>query len=350
MKRSSEPPGLRAEAMHADQILDISGLKTVFRIGERDVAAVQDLDLTIAPGETLALVGESGSGKSVTSLSIMGLLPKRVGRVADGSIRFRGKSGQTRDLAKLDAESLRQIRGNDIAMVFQEPMTSLNPVYTIGEQIAEPMRIHLGRSHKDAASTAVKLLADVGIPDPERRARQYPHELSGGMRQRATIAMALACDPVLLIADEPTTALDVTIQAQILDLLQTLQAKRGMGILFVTHNLGVVAEIAGRVAVMYAGRIVETGTVSDVFAHPRHPYTVGLMRSVPKLGEATELKRKGLSLPTIAGSVPSLMQLPKGCSFAPRCSYAIDACRADVPPLFDTGNSQKSRCIRWQEV
>ncbi|QRM29977.1 ABC transporter ATP-binding protein [Microvirga sp. VF16] len=336
--------------MHAAPILDISGLKTVFRIGEREVAAVQDLDLTIAPGETLALVGESGSGKSVTSLSIMGLLPKRVGQIAGGSILFRGKSGQTQNLAQLDPESMRQIRGNDIAMVFQEPMTSLNPVYTIGEQIAEPMRIHLGRSHKDAAAAAVGLLTAVGIPDPERRARQYPHELSGGMRQRATIAMALACDPVLLIADEPTTALDVTIQAQILDLLQKLQTERGMGILFVTHNLGVVAEIADRVAVMYAGRIVETGSVADVFAHPRHPYTVGLMRSVPKLGEATELRRRGIPLPTIAGSVPSLAQLPKGCSFAPRCSYAVDACRVDMPSLYQSGNGRKSRCIRWQEV
>jgi peptide/nickel transport system ATP-binding protein len=336
--------------MHAAPILNISGLKTVFRIGERQVATVQDLALTIAPGETLALVGESGSGKSVTSLSIMGLLPRRVGRVADGSILFRGKSGQVQDLAKLDDEGLRRIRGNDIAMVFQEPMTSLNPVYTIGEQIAEPMRIHLGRSHKDAAAAAIKLLADVGIPDPERRATQYPHELSGGMRQRATIAMALACDPVLLIADEPTTALDVTIQAQILDLLQNLQLERGMGIIFVTHNLGVVAEIANRVAVMYAGRIVETGTVADVFAHPRHPYTIGLMRSVPKLGQATELRRKGMPLPTIAGSVPSLVHLPKGCSFAPRCPYAVDACLADVPPLYETGNMQRSRCIRWQEV
>jgi peptide/nickel transport system ATP-binding protein len=336
--------------MHAAPILDISGLKTVFRIGGRPVAAVQDLNLTISPGETLALVGESGSGKSVTSLSVMGLLPRGVGQVAEGSILFRGKAGQTQDLTKLDAEGMRRIRGNDIAMVFQEPMTSLNPVYTIGEQIGEPMRIHFGRSHKDAADAAIKLLVDVGIPDPERRARQYPHELSGGMRQRATIAMALACDPVLLIADEPTTALDVTIQAQILDLLQKLQAERGMGILFVTHNLGVVAEIADRVAVMYAGRIVETGTVTDVFARPRHPYTIGLMRSVPKLGEATELKRKGIPLPTIAGSVPSLVQLPKGCSFAPRCPYAIDACRADVPPLYETGNGQKSRCIRWQEI
>ncbi len=336
--------------MHTAPVLDISGLKTVFRIGNRQVAAVQDLDLTIAPGETLALVGESGSGKSVTSLSIMGLLPRKVGRVTEGSILFRGKSGQVQDLTRLDDEGLRRIRGNDIAMIFQEPMTSLNPVYTIGEQIAEPMRIHLGCSHRKAAAAAIRLLADVGIPDPERRARQYPHELSGGMRQRATIAMALACDPVLLIADEPTTALDVTIQAQILDLLQKLQDERGMGILFVTHNLGVVAEIADRVAVMYAGRIVETGTVADVFAHPRHPYTVGLMRSVPRLGEATELRCRGIPLPTIAGSVPSLVHLPTGCSFAPRCPLAIDECRAGVPSLYETGNGRRSRCIRWQEV
>ena len=336
--------------MHAPPVLDITGLKTVFRIGHRQVAAVQDLDLTIAPGETLALVGESGSGKSVTSLSIMSLLPRKVGQVTEGRILFRGKSGRVQDLTRLDDEGLRRIRGNDIAMVFQEPMTSLNPVYSIGEQIAEPMRIHLGRGRKEAAALAIKLLVDVGIPDPERRAKQYPHELSGGMRQRATIAMALACDPVLLIADEPTTALDVTIQAQILNLLQKLQDERGMGILFVTHNLGVVAEIADRVAVMYAGRIVETGTVADVFAHPGHPYTVGLMRSVPRLGEATELKRRGVPLPTIAGSVPSVAQLPAGCSFAPRCPLAIDSCQVHVPHLHETGNGQKSRCIRWQEV
>jgi len=336
--------------MSSRPILTVSGLKTVFRIGGRQVAAVQDLDLSIAPGETLALVGESGSGKSVTSLSIMGLLPKRVGKVEEGSILFRGKSGEVQDLARIGDEALRCIRGNDIAMVFQEPMTSLNPVYTVGEQIAEPMRIHLGRSHREAAASAIKLLADVGIPDPERRARQYPHELSGGMRQRVMIAMALACDPVLLIADEPTTALDVTIQAQILDLLRKLQEERGMGILFVTHNLGVVAEVAHRVAVMYAGRIVETGRVAEVFAHPRHPYTTGLMRSVPKLGEATALRRQDIPLPTIAGSVPSLVQLPKGCSFAPRCPHAVDACRAAVPPLFETGGGQMSRCIRWEEI
>jgi peptide/nickel transport system ATP-binding protein len=334
----------------SEPILEISDLRTVVRISGRDVAAVQDVALTIAPGETVALVGESGSGKSVTSLSIMGLLPRRIGRVDTGQIAFRGKSGEVRDLARLDAESMRRIRGNDIAMVFQEPMTSLNPVYSVGEQIAEPIRIHTGRSHREAAADAVKLLADVGIPDPERRARQFPHELSGGMRQRVTIAMALACDPALLIADEPTTALDVTIQAQILELLARLQSERGMGILFVTHNLGVVAEIADRVAVMYAGRIVETGTVADVFAHPRHPYTKGLLRSVPRLGEATALKRAGTPLPTVGGSVPSLANLPRGCSFAPRCSYAVDACAAAVPPLADVGNGQHSRCIRWKEI
>lgn len=336
--------------MQAEPVLDIRNLRTVFRIGGREVAAVQDLDLAIAPGETVALVGESGSGKSVTSLSIMGLLPRKVGRIAEGSIGFRGKSGETRDLARLDPESLRRLRGNDVAMVFQEPMTSLNPVYTVGEQIAEPIRIHRGLGHREAAADAVRLLADVGIPDPERRARQYPHELSGGMRQRATIAMALACDPALLIADEPTTALDVTIQAQILDLLAKLQAERGMAMLFVTHNLGVVAEIANRVAVMYAGRIVETGTVAEVFAHPRHPYTQGLMRSVPRLGQATALKKAGTPLPTIAGSVPSLANLPQGCAFAPRCPHVVAACTAAVPPLVEAGPHQKSRCIRWQEL
>ncbi|MER8831235.1 ABC transporter ATP-binding protein [Mesorhizobium sp. M0909] len=336
--------------MSATPILSISGLRAVFRIAGRDIAAVRDVDLTIGSGETVALVGESGSGKSVTSLSIIGLLPKRVGHIAEGSIALRRKNGTLTELTNLDAESLRKIRGNEIGMVFQEPMTSLNPVYTIGEQIAEPIRIHLGKSHREAEADAVRLLEQVGIPDPKRRARQYPHELSGGMRQRATIAMALSCDPGLLIADEPTTALDVTIQAQILDLLAELQAQRGMGILFVTHNLGVVAEIADRVAVMYAGRIVETGPVSEVFTRPRHPYTAGLMRSVPRLGQATALKLAGTPLPTIAGNVPSLTLLPKGCSFAPRCPMAIAACRAAVPPLFAATPTQQSRCLRWEEL
>ncbi|MER8951838.1 ABC transporter ATP-binding protein [Mesorhizobium sp. M0833] len=336
--------------MSATPILSISGLRAVFRIAGRDIAAVRDVDLTIGSGETVALVGESGSGKSVTSLSIIGLLPKRVGHIAEGSIALRRKNGTLTELTSLDTESLRKIRGNEIGMVFQEPMTSLNPVYTIGEQIAEPIRIHLGKSHREAEADAVRLLEQVGIPDPKRRARQYPHELSGGMRQRATIAMALSCDPGLLIADEPTTALDVTIQAQILDLLAELQAQRGMGILFVTHNLGVVAEIADRVAVMYAGRIVETGPVSEVFTRPRHPYTAGLMRSVPRLGQATALKLAGTPLPTIAGNVPSLALLPKGCSFAPRCPMAIAACRAAVPPLFAATPTQQSRCLRWEEL
>ncbi|RWD23080.1 MAG: ABC transporter ATP-binding protein [Mesorhizobium sp.] len=325
-------------------ILSISGLRAVFRIAGRDIAAVQDLDLVIGSGETVALVG-----KSVTSLSIIGLLPKKIGHIAEGSIALRRRDRTVAELTGLDPESLRKVRGNDIGMVFQEPMTSLNPVYTIGEQIAEPIRNHLGKSHRDAAADAVRLLAQVGIPDP-RRAQQYPHELSGGMRQRATIAMALSCDPTLLIADEPTTALDVTIQAQILDLLAELQAQRGMGILFVTHNLGVVAEIADRVAVMYAGRIVESGPVSEVFTRPRHPYTAGLMRSVPRLGQATTLKAAGTPLPTIAGNVPSLALLPKGCSFAPRCALAIDACRTAVPPLFAATSTQQSRCLRWEDL
>jgi len=336
--------------MAGTPIIKITGLTTTFRIGGREVAAVRDLDLTIATGETLALVGESGSGKSVTSLSIVGLLPKGIGRIASGRLELRRKSGETVELQALDGETLRHIRGNDIGMVFQEPLTSLNPVYTIGEQIAEPIRIHLGKSRREAAADAVRLLEDVGIPDPQRRAEQYPHELSGGMRQRATIAMALACNPALLIADEPTTALDVTIQAQILDLLAKLQAERGMAMLFVTHNLGVVAEIADQVAVMYAGSIVESGSVHSVFSHPRHPYTKGLMRSVPQLGEATKLKDAGAPLPTIIGSVPSLVDLPPGCAFAQRCPYAIEACTAKFPKLVDTGDGHSSRCIRWQEI
>ena len=263
-------------------VLDIRDLRTVFRVGGRELTAVADLDLSIAPGETVALVGESGSGKSVTSLSVMGLLPRKVGRVDNGTIAFRGKSGAARDLVGMTPEALRQLRGNDMAMVFQEPMTSLNPVYTVGEQIAEPMRIHLGRSRAEAAAAAVQLLADVGIPDPARRARQFPHELSGGMRQRATIAMALACDPKLLIADEPTTALDVTIQAQILDLLAELKRDEGLSMLFISHDLGIVRRIADRVCVMQGGEIVEQGPVEQIFRNPRHPYTRKLLAAEPK--------------------------------------------------------------------
>ncbi|PRD54984.1 ABC transporter ATP-binding protein [Phyllobacterium myrsinacearum] len=333
-----------------EPILDIRGLKTVFRLRGGDITAISDIDLTIAAGETVALVGESGSGKSVTSLSVMRLLARNVGVIAAGSIRFRSKDGSVRDLVTLDEEQMRKIRGNDIGMIFQEPMSSLNPVLTIGDQIAEPIRIHREAGRKPALDAAVQLLEQVGIPDAKRRAGQYPHELSGGMRQRATIAMALACDPTLLIADEPTTALDVTIQAQILDLLLTLQRERGMGILFVTHNLGVVAEIAQRVAVMYAGRIVEHGPVEEVFRNPRHPYTLGLLASMPRLGDATRMKKAGQKLAAIPGVVPSLSSMPEGCAFSPRCTYAVDACQMAIPPLADVNAVHGSRCLRWQEI
>ncbi|ANH08353.1 ABC transporter ATP-binding protein [Shinella sp. HZN7] len=336
--------------MTPEPILEISNLRTVFRVRGREIAAVNGIDLVIRPGETVALVGESGSGKSVTSLSVMRLLARRIGVIDNGSIRFRGKDGKTKDLVTLGEEEMRQIRGNDIGMVFQEPMTSLNPVYTIGDQISESLRVHRRLGRREGVEAAVGLLDKVGIPDARRRAGQYPHELSGGMRQRATIAMALACDPTLLIADEPTTALDVTIQAQILDLMQALQRERGMGMLFVTHNLGVVAEIAHRVAVMYAGRIVETGPVAEVFKAPRHPYTMGLLKSMPRLGTASEMKRTGAKLPAIPGMVPSLADLPAGCAFAPRCAFALDACRQAMPALSPVNDHHGSRCIRWQEI
>jgi peptide/nickel transport system ATP-binding protein len=341
---------MNAMATGTEPILDIKGLRTVFRVRGGAITAVNDLDLVVHPGETVALVGESGSGKSVTSLSVMRLLARKVGAIDAGSMMFRGKDGRARDLVALDEEAMRRIRGDDIAMVFQEPMTSLNPVYTIGDQISEPIRVHRGTGKRAALDAAIALLDKVGIPDPRRRAGQYPHELSGGMRQRATIAMALACDPVLLIADEPTTALDVTIQAQILDLMQKLQQDTGMGMLFVTHNLGVVAEIAHRVAVMYAGRVVEDGPVAEVFRNPRHPYTVGLLKSMPKLGDATRMKAAGEKLAAIPGMVPSLRAMPPGCAFAPRCPWAIDACRAAVPALEQVTSQHRSRCIRWQEV
>ena len=333
-----------------EPILAIQGLKTIFRIRGGDVTAVNDVDLTVGAGETVALVGESGSGKSVTSLSVMRLLTRNIGSIAAGSIRLRRKDGSGCNLVSLTEDEMRDIRGDDIGMVFQEPMSSLNPVYTIGDQISEPIRIHRGASRRVAMASAISLLESVGIPDAKRRAGQYPHELSGGMRQRATIAMALACDPTLLIADEPTTALDVTIQAQILDLLLKLQRERGMAILFVTHNLGVVAQIAHRVAVMYTGRIVEEGPVGEVFNNPKHPYTKGLLASMPRLGDATRMKQSGEKLAAIPGVVPSLMNMPSGCAFAPRCQFAIEACGKAVPALEAVGPLHKSRCIRWREI
>jgi len=336
--------------MKPPPILDIQGLCTAFRTRSGDMTAVSEVELAIHPGETVALVGESGSGKSVTSLSIMRLLARKVGFIKAGSILLHRKNNQIVDLATIDEEEMRRIRGFDAAMIFQEPMTSLNPVYTIGDQIAEPLRVHQRLSRKLAFEAALALLDKVGIPDARRRARQYPHELSGGMRQRATIAMALICNPTLLIADEPTTALDVTIQAQILDLMQQLQQTDGMGMLFVTHNLGVVAEIAQHAVVMYAGRIVESGPVKELFHNACHPYTIGLLRSMPRLRHATAMKQRQERLIAIPGQVPGLADLPSGCAFAPRCSSATAACREAMPPLFAVNAHHVSRCIHWQEV
>lgn len=336
--------------MTAQPLLAIKGLTTTFRLNDGAVTPVREVDLSIHAGETVALVGESGSGKSVTSLSCMRLLPKANARISSGQIFFRTRDGRQIDLATLDDEAMRLLRGDDIAMVFQEPMTSLNPVYTIGDQIAEPLRIHRGLPRSEAWRQAIHALDMVGIPDSARRAEQYPHEMSGGMRQRAMIAMALACRPSMLIADEPTTALDVTIQAQILDLMRRLQGELGMGILFVTHNLGVVAEMAHRVAVMYAGHIVESGPVRKIFRRPFHPYTAGLLASMPRLGEATAARERGGALPAIPGNVPALRNLPQGCAFAPRCAMAIEECRVAPPPLTRIDESRETRCLRWKEL
>jgi len=281
------------------------------------------VSFAIQPGETLALVGESGCGKSVTSLSIMRLIASPPGRVVSGAVRFNG-----RDLLRLSEPEMRKVRGNEISMIFQEPMTSLNPVLTIGRQIAETLVLHRAMSRADAMARAVELLRLVHIPEPARRATEYPHQMSGGMRQRVMIAMALACDPKLLIADEPTTALDVTIQAQILDLMRELQAKTGAAILLITHDLGVVAEMAQRVVVMYAGRKVEEAPVGELFARPRHPYTRGLMNSMPRLGASHGARDR---LQEIPGMVPSLREPLVGCAFAARCAYAVEGCRAEVP-------------------
>ena len=330
-------------SLAAEPILSIEGLKTWFTVEGGTAKSVDGVSLTLHRGETLAVVGESGSGKSVTSLSIMRLIPEPPGRIVEGTIKLTGRDGVTRDLAQLDEPAMRAIRGNEIGMIFQEPMTSLNPVYTVGDQIGEALRRHQGLGKRAAYERAIEMLTKVGIPDPARRAAEYPHRLSGGMRQRVMIAMALACGPAVLIADEPTTALDVTIQAQILDLMRRLQAELGMSILFITHNLGVVAEIADRVAVMYAGRVVEEGDVHDVFAAPRHPYTRALLASMPVLGSRERLA-------AIPGQVPSAANLPDGCAFAPRCPLAADACRAAPPPLEDTGDGHRVRCIRWRDA
>jgi peptide/nickel transport system ATP-binding protein/oligopeptide transport system ATP-binding protein len=325
-----------------EPLLSVRDLQTTFVLGRRaEVRAVDGVSFDVFPGETLAIVGESGSGKSVTSLSIMRLLPAATGKITGGRIMFRG-----RDLASLSEREMRAIRGREIGMIFQEPMTSLNPVHTIGDQISETVIRHEGVSRAKGLERAVEMLALVGIPEPRKRAANYPHQMSGGMRQRAMIAMALSCRPALLIADEPTTALDVTIQAQILELMKDLQRQMGMAIIFITHDLGVVAEVADRVLVMYAAQAVETGPVGEIFANPRMPYTAGLMGSIPRLG-ASERK---VRLTTIPGQVPSLARLPQGCRFSPRCAYAIDACRAGEPALAPVSPGHAARCIRAAEI
>ena len=318
-------------------LLDIQGLKTHFKTDDGWLHAVDGVDLSLDAGETLCVVGESGCGKSVTAMSVLRLIAMPPGRFAGGKILWKG-----RDLIALPDEQMRRIRMKEIAIVFQEPMTSLNPVYTIGQQIGEALRLHQGLNQKDATECAIAMLKRVRIPTPERRVHDYPHQFSGGMRQRAMIAMALSCGPQLLIADEPTTALDVTIQAQILDLLAELKAEFGMAVMLITHAMGVVAEVAQRVAVMYAGKVVEEASVDELFEDPRHPYTQGLIRSIPRIDrDATQKVR----LETIAGTVPRLIAPGEGCRFAPRCKFASAACTAATPALRTVAPGHRVACI-----
>jgi peptide/nickel transport system ATP-binding protein len=318
----------------AEKILKIRNLTTGFLTEKGMVKATDGVSLELDKGQTLCVVGESGSGKSVTSLTVMRLIDYAGGVILDGEVLFHGE-----DLVSKKQDEMLRIRGNLITMIFQDPMSALNPVFTVGDQIAESLRIHKRLSDKEAWRKAVDMLRLVGIPDPEMRAKQYPHEMSGGMCQRVVIAMALACDPELLIADEPTTALDVTVQAQILDLLQRLKREFHMSILLITHDMGVAAEMADRIAVMYAGAIVEEGDVTEIFEQPRHPYTIGLLNSIPGLeGE------RGIELYTIKGNIPSISQLPFGCRFHPRCPYAMDICRQEEPPLRKFSSGHQAAC------
>jgi peptide/nickel transport system ATP-binding protein len=331
-----------------DVVLQVQDLHTHFELGNRIAKSVDGVSFQVRRGETVAVVGESGSGKSVTSLSIMRLL-SHPGRIVGGSILYRSSDGKVQDLAQASGRAMRAIRGREVAMIFQEPMTSLNPLYTVGDQIMEMIRLHEPVSRSQARERARRMLELVEIPAAERRIDDYPHEMSGGMRQRAMIALALACNPRLLIADEPTTALDVTIQAQILDLLRRLQAEIGMSILFITHNLGVVAEIAHQVVVMYAGRVVEEAPVEHLFRRQKHPYTRGLLACIPNAARDRGRAGERLRLTPIRGQVPSVMALPSGCSFAPRCDLRIPRCEEN-PPLLLADADHLSRCWRHDEL
>jgi peptide/nickel transport system ATP-binding protein len=331
MGQNGEPVKSLMEQIMSDTLLDIRGLTTRFSSPQGIAKAVDTVSLSLMQGETLAVVGESGCGKTVLALSILGLVPDPPGRVTDGSVLYQG-----RDLLDMDEAELRRIRGNQISMIFQEPMTALNPVFRIDDQIAEPLRLHQGLDRRAALAGAVDALALVGIPNPAKVARAYPHELSGGMRQRVMIAMALACTPAILIADEPTTALDVTVQAQILDLMNDLKARMNGSLMLITHDLGVVARMAQRVAVMYAGKVVELCEAGPLYADPLHPYTRGLLASVPVLGDRTELT-------PIPGIVPGIFDLPEGCRFRPRCKHAFDRCTT-LPPLLEASPGRRVRC------
>ena len=321
-------------------LLEVKNLKTHFFTMEGVVKAVDGVSYELNEGETLGLVGESGCGKSVSALSVMRLIPDPPGKIIDGEILLDGE-----DILKIDMEGMREVRGAKIAMVFQEPMTSLNPVLTVERQLTETLQLHMGMSKLESQGESVNLLTRVGIPDPEIRIKQYPHQFSGGMRQRVMIAMALSCNPRLIIADEPTTALDVTIQAQILDLMKSLTTELGVALIVITHNLGVVARYADRVNIMYAGKVIERGEAREIYANPRHPYTVGLLRSVPRL----DLPRRA-KLDPIEGQPPDLINLPPGCAFRERCRWAVDKCATDTPELVETSDGHLSACFRADEL
>ncbi|SEE32990.1 oligopeptide transport system ATP-binding protein [Rhizobiales bacterium GAS188] len=337
---------MKAPHVEVKDLLDVRGLSVTFTTEEGKITAVDDLSFKVGRGETLVIVGESGSGKSAASLAVMGLIDAP-GKVTCEAIDFIDKGGRKRDLSRLREAEMQRIRGAEIAMIFQEPMTSLNPVYTVGDQIIEAIRFHEAMTRRAASARAEEMLALLGVPDPRRRLDAYPHQLSGGMRQRAMIGMALACRPSLLIADEPTTALDVTVQAQILELIRSLQRELGMAVVFITHNLGVAAEIADRIMVMYAGQAVESGPCRAIFRATHLPYTIGLMRSVPRLG----LDRGGGPLPAIPGNMPDPRRLPRGCRFHPRCSFVEPGlCDMQAPPLESCGDGHEVRCLRWRKV
>ena len=326
-------------------LLRVEDLRVRFRTPGGTVRAVNGISLEVRRGETLAVVGESGSGKSVTALSVLRLLPPETASIETGRVLFEGE-----DLLSVTEQRMRQIRGNAISMIFQEPMTSLDPVMTVGRQVAEVLEAHQGRSRRESLAAAIEALDLVRVPEPARRARQYPFQLSGGLRQRVMIAMAMACNPRLLIADEPTTALDVTIQAQILNLMEELKEQVGSSVILITHDLGVVANMAQRVIVMYAGTVVEEAPVENLFAAPRHPYTLGLIGAIPKLYSSLDPERNAFRLQEIAGTVPSMREEIIGCAFAPRCALATDRCRAEAPSLASVGPGHLSACFEWARL